>query len=96
MAAADQLSTVFRALADPTRRDMVMRLCEGDATVTELAEPYDISRATRIEGAAERYVEFAKASFPRGLRLDGLRIGVDAANGSASRTAPSVVWELGA
>ena len=42
-AVPDQLSTVFSALADPTRRDMVMRLCEGDATVSELAAPHDMS-----------------------------------------------------
>lgn len=41
--AADPLSQVFSALGDPTRRDMVARLCDGDATVTELAEPYDVS-----------------------------------------------------
>lgn len=40
---ADQLSQVFSALADPTRRDLVARLATGDATVTQLAEPYDIS-----------------------------------------------------
>lgn len=41
--AADALSKVFSALADPTRRDIVARLTEGDATVNELAEPYDMS-----------------------------------------------------
>ena len=41
--AADALSKVFSALADPTRRDMVARLAVGDATVNELAAPYDIS-----------------------------------------------------
>ena len=41
--AADALSRVFAALADPTRRDMVARLADGDATVNELAEPYDVS-----------------------------------------------------
>ena len=40
---ADPLSQVFSALADPTRRDMVARLAVGDATVTELAQPYDVS-----------------------------------------------------
>ena len=40
---ADQLSRVFSALADPTRRDMVARLAVGDATVNELAEPYDVT-----------------------------------------------------
>lgn len=39
----DQLSRVFSALADPTRRDIVARLAGGDATVGELAEPYDVS-----------------------------------------------------
>ena len=41
--ADDRLSRVFAALADPTRRDMVARLAVGDATVSELAEPYDVS-----------------------------------------------------
>jgi DNA-binding transcriptional ArsR family regulator len=41
--AADALSRVFSALADPTRRDMVARLAVGDATVNELAAPYDMS-----------------------------------------------------
>jgi DNA-binding transcriptional ArsR family regulator len=40
---ADQLSRVFAALADPTRRDLVARLTAADATVNELAEPYDVS-----------------------------------------------------
>ncbi|MET0524810.1 MAG: metalloregulator ArsR/SmtB family transcription factor [Nocardioides sp.] len=39
----DQLSRVFQALADPTRRDMVARLAAADATVGELAAPYDVS-----------------------------------------------------
>jgi DNA-binding transcriptional ArsR family regulator len=41
--AADQLSRVFSALADPTRRDLVARLAVGDATVNELAAPYDVT-----------------------------------------------------
>ncbi len=40
---SDQLSRVFAALADPTRRDMVARLTESDHTVGDLAEPYDVS-----------------------------------------------------
>lgn len=43
--ATDPLSTVLSALADPTRRGMLARLTEGDATVSELAEPYDMSMA---------------------------------------------------
>jgi DNA-binding transcriptional ArsR family regulator len=41
--AADALSRAFAALSDPTRRDIVVRLCDGDATLTELAEPYEVS-----------------------------------------------------
>jgi DNA-binding transcriptional ArsR family regulator len=41
--AADALARVFSALADPTRRDMVARLAAGDATVNELAEPYNVT-----------------------------------------------------
>ncbi len=40
---SDQLSKVFAALADPTRRDLVARLCDGDASVNQLAAPYDVS-----------------------------------------------------
>ncbi|MCK9931956.1 metalloregulator ArsR/SmtB family transcription factor [Frankia sp. Mgl5] len=43
MVAADTLSRVFSALADPTRRDIVARLAVGDATVNELAAPYDMT-----------------------------------------------------
>lgn len=42
-ATADDLSRVFAALADPTRRDMVVRLTEGEATLSELAAAYDVS-----------------------------------------------------
>jgi len=41
--AADQLSVIFGALADPTRREILSRLADGDATVTELADPFAIS-----------------------------------------------------
>jgi DNA-binding transcriptional ArsR family regulator len=43
MGAADPLSRVFGALADPTRRDIVARLADGDATLSQLAEGYDVS-----------------------------------------------------
>ena len=61
-----------------------------------LATPRELGRANRLEDAGGRYIEAAKASFPRGLRLDGLKIVVDCANGAAYRVAPSVLWELGA
>ncbi len=61
-----------------------------------LASPAQIGRASRLTDAAGRYIENAKASFPRGLRLDGLKIVIDCANGSAYRVAPKALWELGA
>jgi phosphoglucosamine mutase len=61
-----------------------------------LVSPAKLGRASRLEDAAGRYIEAAKASFPRGLRLGGLKIVVDCANGAAYRVAPTVLWELGA
>ena len=61
-----------------------------------LAPSAELGRASRLDDAGGRYIEAAKASFPRGLRLDGLKIVVDCANGAAYRVAPSVLWELGA
>lgn len=55
-----------------------------------------IGRAKRIDDAQGRYVEHAKRSFPRHLRLDGLKIVIDCAHGAAYKIAPLVLWELGA
>ncbi len=55
-----------------------------------------LGRASRLDDALGRYVEWVKGTFPRGLRLDGLKIVVDCAHGAAYRTAPTVLWELGA
>ncbi|MGH7045518.1 MAG: phosphoglucosamine mutase [Stellaceae bacterium] len=60
------------------------------------AEPAELGRVKRLEDAGGRYIEFVKQSFPRGLRLDGLRIVVDCAHGAGYRVAPTVFWELGA
>jgi phosphoglucosamine mutase len=62
----------------------------------ELAEPGKLGRTTRLEDVAGRYIEYVKATFPRGLRLDGLKIVVDCANGAAYRVGPAVLQELGA
>ncbi|MEZ5856927.1 MAG: phosphoglucosamine mutase [Hyphomicrobiaceae bacterium] len=68
-----------------------------DTPSSELMAPSDkIGRANRIESAQERYVEFAKRTLPRHLRLDGLRIVIDCANGAAYKVAPEALWELGA
>ena len=60
------------------------------------AGPARLGRAKRLDDAEGRYIEFVKNSFPRKLRLDGLKIVIDCANGAAYRVAPAVLWELGA
>ena len=61
-----------------------------------LAVSASIGRAKRIDDSQARYIEFAKHTFPRNLRLDGMRIVIDCANGAAYKVAPEVLWELGA
>ena len=56
----------------------------------------DIGRAKRIEDGLFRYVERVKSSFPSGMRLDGMKVVIDCANGAGYRAAPEVLWELGA
>jgi phosphoglucosamine mutase len=55
-----------------------------------------VGKAVRIDDALGRYIEFAKASFPKGLTLDGMRIVVDCAHGAAYKSTPCVLRELGA
>ena len=55
----------------------------------------EIGKATRIDDARGRYIEFLKASLPRNLRLDGLKVVVDCANGAAYDVAPRILAELG-
>ncbi|MDF1871224.1 phosphoglucosamine mutase [Vannielia sp.] len=66
------------------------------AAGVEPASAENIGRAKRIDDGRFRYVERAKASFPQGARLNGLKVVVDCANGAAYKTAPEVLWELGA
>ena len=61
-----------------------------------LAPAAQIGRARRIEDARGRYIHAVKSSLPDLVRLDGLKIVVDCANGAAYQVAPSAVWELGA
>jgi phosphoglucosamine mutase len=61
-----------------------------------LAQAENIGRAKRIEDGRGRYQEFVKTTFPAGLRLDGLKVVIDCANGAAYKAAPEVLWELGA
>ncbi|MBK0329075.1 phosphoglucosamine mutase [Rhodobacteraceae bacterium F11138] len=62
----------------------------------EPAQAARIGRAKRIDDARFRYGERVKSSLPRDLRLDGLKVVVDCANGAAYRAAPDILWELGA
>ena len=58
--------------------------------------PTELGRASRLDDERGRYIEFVKNTFPKGLRLDGLKIVVDCAHGAAYKVAPRVLWELGA
>jgi phosphoglucosamine mutase len=59
-----------------------------------LPPPDQVGRASRLDDAPGRYVEYIKGSFPRGKSLEGLKIVVDCANGAAYKVAPQVLWEL--
>lgn len=56
----------------------------------------NIGRARRIDDGRFRYAERVKSTFPHGMRLDGLKVVIDCANGAAYKVAPEVLWELGA
>ncbi len=71
----------------------IEQLIDSDMSLVPSAQ---IGRARRIEDAQGRYIHFAKATFPENLRLDGLRVVIDCANGAAYKVAPSALWELGA
>jgi len=71
----------------------IERLIEGEP---ELVDASLIGRARKIEDARGRYTHFAKATFPEELRLDGLKVVIDCANGAAYHVAPDALWELGA
>jgi phosphoglucosamine mutase len=62
----------------------------------QLVPAPEIGRSRKIEDARGRYIHFAKSTFPEELRLDGLKIVIDCANGAAYEVAPSALWELGA
>ena len=81
-------------LSDETEHQ-IEDLIDAD-TKSLLVEADRIGRATRVESAQERYIEFAKRTMPKHLRLAGLRIVIDCANGAAYKVAPEALWELGA
>ncbi|MCL6697338.1 phosphoglucosamine mutase [Sphingomonas sp. NSE70-1] len=79
-------------LSDKTEME-IERLMEEPATLIDAPK---IGRAKRIDDARGRYVQFAKSTFPHHLRLDGLKVVIDCANGAAYHVAPDAIWELGA
>jgi len=81
-------------LSDEAELDIERRIDDGGAGARVASDA--LGRAMRLDDALGRYIEFVKASFPRGLRLDGLKIVIDCANGAAYRAAPAVLYELGA
>ena len=62
----------------------------------DLSPPLSLGRVLRVDDAQARYVEIAKATFPRGMNLSKLRIVIDCANGAAYKVAPTALYELGA
>ena len=79
-------------LSDDAEEEIERLIDEG----VGLNDAESIGRAQRIDDGMYRYVERAKSSFPTGMRLDGMKVVVDCANGAAYRAAPEVLWELGA
>jgi phosphoglucosamine mutase len=79
-------------LSDETERKIEQRMEKAP----KLARSEAIGRARRIDDARGRYVQFVKDTFPEQLRLDGLKVVIDCANGAAYHVAPDALWELGA
>ena len=80
-------------LSDEDELAIEAMLMGGDL---DLAASPEIGRARRVDDARGRYIHAVKASLPSTVRLDGLKIAVDCANGAAYQVAPSAFWELGA
>ena len=81
-------------LSDKTEAEIEARV-HSDMS-NHMAAPARLGRARRLDDARGRYNQYVKQTFPRGRRLDGLKIVVDCAFGAAYKVAPEVLWELGA
>lgn len=81
-------------LSDETELEIEHLLDNGCNDV--LVDARALGKASRLESARGRYVEFAKATVPGGVSFEGLKVVVDCANGAAYKVAPDVLWELGA
>jgi phosphoglucosamine mutase len=76
--------------------DEIEKLVTGDAIDNERPTGSAIGWVRRIDDAAGRYIEYAKSTFPKGMRLDGLKIVVDSANGAMYKVGSNALRELGA
>jgi len=85
-------STEGTKLPDETELEIEAMMLEPMTTV----DSADLGRARRVDDAAGRYIEFCKSTFPSGLRLGGMKIVIDSANGAAYHIAREVFRELGA
>lgn len=83
-----------RKLADTDEFAIEALMAEG--LQSGLAESEQLGRVKRYDDCQARYIEIVKNTFPRRMRLSGLKIVVDCANGAAYKTAPATLWELGA
>lgn len=81
-------------LSDAVEAEIETRM-EGDFEDVRAASA-DLGRVRRLDGARERYSEYVKQTFPKGLSLDGLKVVIDCGHGAAYRVAPEALWELGA
>lgn len=81
-------------LSDEVEADIEALMNEDLVSILPASEK--LGRASRLDDAVGRYAEYTKATFPRNIRLDGLKIVVDCAHGAAYKVAPQVLWELGA
>jgi phosphoglucosamine mutase len=81
---------------DDTIENQIEQLVFGTDVASLRPKASEIGKAVRIDDALGRYIEYAKASFPRGMTLEGMRIVVDCAHGAAYKSTPCVLRELGA
>jgi phosphoglucosamine mutase len=78
-----------------TERDIEKLILEYPNNIA-LASPEKLGKATRLDDAPGRYIEFAKSTFPKSKTLSGIKIVIDSANGAAYQVARKIFWELGA
>jgi phosphoglucosamine mutase len=81
-------------LSDATEAEIEARVSSDMSA--DMAPAARLGRARRLDDARGRYNQYVKQTFPRGMRLDGLKIALDCANGAAYKVGPEVLWELGA